>query len=71
MSIDRNDVYRTAKYLIDHHGADAGSQAVSRAKEMHAAGDLDGLVFWKNVEGTVIELEKVAESRSSKSFELE
>ncbi len=36
------DIYRSAKLLIEQHGADALIEAVLKADELLDAGDLDG-----------------------------
>ena len=36
------DIYRSAKLLIDRHGADAVIEAAMMADKMLEAGDLDG-----------------------------
>ena len=38
----RTDIWRAAKLLVDHHGADAPIRAAQRADELLATGDMEG-----------------------------
>ena len=63
--MDRNDVYRTAKYLVDQYGTEANRKAAAGANKMYKTRDLEGLVMWKNIERAVSVLQKVAEESAS------
>ncbi len=52
------DVYRSAKLLIDQHGADALIEAALKADELLDAGDLDGQAVWMRIGKAVVELLK-------------
>ena len=52
------DIYRSAKLLIDQHGADALIEAARRADELLDAGDLDGQLVWLKIRKAVLELLK-------------
>ncbi len=43
------DVYRTAKLLVDNHGAEDPIHAAMNADAMLAKGDLDGRAVWLRV----------------------
>lgn len=47
--MDEKDIWRTAKLLIDQHGADAATHAAMCADEMLEAGNVDGVSVWKCV----------------------
>ncbi len=53
-----HDIYRSAKLLIDQHGADALIEAALKADELLDAGDLDGRVTWLRIRKAVLELLK-------------
>ncbi len=40
------DIYRTAKLLIDQHGAEAPIHAAMQADAMLEKGDMDGRAVW-------------------------
>ena len=40
------DIYRSAKILVEQHGADALIEAALKADELLDAGDLDGQAVW-------------------------
>ena len=50
------DIYRSAKLLIEQHGADALIEAAMRVDAMLEAGDLDGRAVWQRVLAAVEEL---------------
>ena len=52
------DVYRSAKLLIDQHGADALIEAARRADALRDKGDLDGQAVWGRIRKAVLELLK-------------
>lgn len=54
------DIWRTAKLLIDKHGADAPIQAAMRADELMAAGDMDGRAIWFRIVRAIEELQATA-----------
>ena len=51
------DIYRSAKLLVKHHGADAPIEAAMRADELLEAGDLEGCATWKRILRAVEELQ--------------
>ena len=50
------DIWRSARVLIDQHGADAPVEAAMRADAMLEAGDLDGRAVWVRILKAVEEL---------------
>ncbi len=50
------DIYRSAKLLVDQHGADAPIEAAMRVDAMLEAGDLDGRAVWRRILPAVEEL---------------
>ena len=52
------DIYRSAKLLINQHGADALIEAALRAGELLYAGDFDGQAVWLRIRKAVLELLK-------------
>ena len=52
------DVYRSAKLLIDQHGANALIEAALKADELPDAGDLDGQRVWILIRRAVLKLLK-------------
>ncbi len=52
------DNYRSAKLLIDQHGADALVEAALKADELLDAGDIDGRATWLRIRKAVLELLK-------------
>ena len=52
------DIYRSARLLIDQHGADALLEAALKADELLDAGDLDGQLAWLRIRKAVLELLK-------------
>jgi len=50
------DIYRSAKLLIDRHGADAVIHAAMQADEMLEDGDLDGQAVWMRILTAIDEL---------------
>ncbi len=56
--VDDTDVYRSAKLLVEQHGADALLEAALRADELLDAGDLDGRAVWLRIRKAVLELLK-------------
>ncbi len=50
------DIYRTAKLLVDNHGAEAPFHAAMNADAMLAKGDMDGRAVWLRVVKAVEEL---------------
>ncbi len=50
------DIYRTAKLLVDNHGAEAPIHAAMNADAMLAKGDMDGRGVWLRVVKAVEEL---------------
>jgi hypothetical protein len=54
--MDGKDIYRTAKILIDKHGADAPGEAAERAARFLLNGDVEGSAVWQRVMRAVYEL---------------
>ncbi len=50
------DIWRSAKLLVDQHGADAPIRAAQRADELLAAGDMQGRAVWLRILSAVKEL---------------
>jgi hypothetical protein len=50
------DIWRSAKILVDNHGADAPVVASMRAAEMINRGDGEGLAVWKRIMAAIDEL---------------
>ncbi len=50
------DIYRTAKLLVDKHGAEAPIHAAMRADAMLKRGDMDGAAMWRRVIKAIEEL---------------
>lgn len=50
------DIYRSAKLLIDQHGADAPIHAAMRIDALMEAGDGQGVSVWKRVLMAIDEL---------------
>ncbi len=50
------DIYRTAKLLVDNHGAEAPIHAAMNADAMLAKGDMDGRAVWLRIVRAVEEL---------------
>ncbi len=50
------DIYRTAKLLVDNHGAEAPIHAAMNADAMLAKGDMNGRAVWLRVVRAVEEL---------------
>ena len=54
--IDDIGVYRAAEVLIDQYGNGAIDQAETRASDMLARGELDGLAVWEHILAAVRKL---------------
>ena len=50
------DIWRSAKFLVDKHGADAPIRAARWADELLAAGDMEGRAVWLRILAAVREL---------------
>ena len=50
------DIWRSAKLLVDQHGADAPIEAAMRVDAMLEAGDLDGRTVWQRILAAVEEM---------------
>lgn len=59
--MDDLDIYRTAKLLIDQHGADARIHAAMKQDAMLERGDLNGVAVWRMVIRAIEELENTAD----------
>ncbi len=51
------DIYRTAKLLVDKHGAEAPIHAAMKADAMFEKGDMDGRAVWLRVIKEIEELQ--------------
>ena len=54
--IDEIDLYRSAKLLVDRHGAAAPIEAAMRADELMDADDMDGRAVWLRIKAAVEEI---------------
>ena len=54
--MDDIDIYRTAKLLVDKHGAEAPIHAAMHADDMLDKGDMAGAATWRRVIKAVEEL---------------
>ncbi len=52
------DIYRTAKLLVNNHGAEAPIHAAMNADAMLAKGDLDGAAVWRRIVAAINELQR-------------
>ncbi len=52
------DIFRSAKILVEQHGADALIEAALKADELLDAGDFDGQAVWMRIRKAVLELLK-------------
>ena len=50
------DIWRSAKLLVDQHGADAPIRAAQHADELLADGDIEGRAAWLRILAAVKEL---------------
>ncbi len=58
-------VVRTAKLLIEEHGASAPLRAAQRADELLDEGDIDGSMFWGQTHEMI---EEITRNRSEKDL---
>ncbi len=56
MTVSDIDIYRSAKILVNQHGAEAPIDAAMRADAMLEKGDLDGQRVWLRILAAVNEL---------------
>ena len=56
MTVPEIDIWRSAKLLVDQHGANAATVAAMRADELLDRGDVDGQAVWKRIMAAVEEL---------------
>ena len=56
MPVSDLDIRRSAKLLVDQHGADAPIRAAQRADELLAVGDIGARAVWLRVMAAVKEL---------------
>lgn len=61
--MDDRGIYQSAKRLIDVYGADAVSEAATRADAMLERGDLAGATVWKQIIRAIVEIQ-MAEGRT-------
>ena len=47
--VSRMDIWRSAKLLVDQHGADAPIRAAQRVDELLAEGDVEGRSVWLRI----------------------
>ena len=50
------DIYRSARLLVDQHGAEAPIHAAMQADAMLDKGDLDGAAVWRRIVCAINEL---------------
>ena len=55
-TVSELDVFRSAKLLVDQHGAEAPIEAALRYDAMLSKGDLDGQRIWKRVLAAINDL---------------
>ena len=58
------DIFRSAKILVEQHGADALIEAALKADGLLDAGDLDGQAVWLRIRKAVLELLKVGDGEA-------
>ena len=56
MTVSNIDIYRSAKLLVDQHGAEAPIEAALRFDAMLEKGDLDGQRVWLRIIAAVNDL---------------
>ena len=56
--IDRPDIYRAAKFVIDQHGDEAENVAAHRVDKFLTDGDWDRSAVWRRILSAIEELEK-------------
>jgi hypothetical protein len=56
------EIWRSAKPLIDRHGADTATVAAMRADELLERGDVEGQAVWKRIARAIEELLSTAPS---------
>ncbi|MDQ7251015.1 hypothetical protein [Dongia sedimenti] len=54
--MDPNDIWRTAKLIVDQHGIFAPQECRRRADEFAAAGDTDAQAVWEAIRLAAAEL---------------
>ena len=60
--IENLDIYRTAKLLIDQHGAGAWIEAAVKHREMVANGDEEGAAVWLRVADAIATMDDMETS---------
>ena len=56
--VDELDIWRSAKLLLDSHGANAGQVAQSKMDAMRVKGDAEGVVVWQRILAAISELRR-------------
>ena len=59
MPVVEIDIYRTAKLLIEEHGAGAWIEAAVKHREMVANGDEEGAAVWLRVADAIATLDNM------------
>jgi hypothetical protein len=59
-------IYRTAKLLVEEHGASAPLQAAQRADELLDEGDIDGSMYWGQIHEVIEEITLELVQRSAR-----
>jgi hypothetical protein len=62
LSVADKDIYRTAKLLIEQHGAGAWIEAAVKHREMVANGDEEGAAVWLRVADAIATLDNMEAS---------
>ena len=57
------DIYRSAKLLIDQHGEDALTFAITQADKRAEAGDREGRRVWLSIRESIEELQRTRPRR--------
>ena len=57
--ISRMDIWRSAKLLVDQHGADAPIRTAQRADELLAQGNFEGQATWRRIARAAEELRRM------------
>jgi hypothetical protein len=56
--VDELDIWRSAKLLLDKHGASADQAAQAKMDAMRAKGDAEGIAVWQRILAGISELRR-------------
>ncbi|WP_162914771.1 hypothetical protein [Desertibaculum subflavum] len=56
--VDDLDIWRSAKLLLNSHGAKADQVALSKMDAMRVKGDAEGVVVWRRILAAISELRR-------------